>query len=177
MRHLSWKYTTPKRQRRYCIAIFIGIIGGIVSGIVKLGWEVMFPPRVVERLTPPQILLENMGVHVKDMTYQFSGWILNYGNFIIHFGFSIVCAIIYCYIAEIWPKIKLWQGCAAGLVFWFGAHILIMPLMGLTPSAIQLPFDEQISEIFGHIIWMWVIEIVRRDLRNRITRRLDPEFS
>ncbi len=27
------------------IFIYAGIIGGLLSGIVKLGWEVMFPPR------------------------------------------------------------------------------------------------------------------------------------
>lgn len=176
MKNISWTYTTPKRNRTYFLSILIGIIAGIVSGIVKLGWEVMFPPRTLDRLTPPQILLEDIGIKVQNMTYQFSGHIMNYGNFIIHFAFSIVCAIIYCYIAEIWPKIKLWQGCAAGLIFWFGAHILIMPLMGLTPPALDLPFDEQISEILGHVLWMWVIEIYRRDLRNRFTGKPDPEY-
>lgn len=176
MKKISWRYITNKSSRQYGLSIFIGIIAGIVSGIIKLGWEVMFPPRILERQTPPQILLENLGINVKDMTYEFSGFVMNYGNFIIHFGFSIVCAILYCFIAEIWPKVKLWQGCAAGLIFWFGAHILIMPLMGLTPPAIDLPFDEQISEIFGHLIWMWVIEIFRRDLRSRITDKPDPEY-
>lgn len=176
MKNISWSYTTPKRNRAYFLSILIGIIAGIISGIVKLGWEVMFPPRTIDRLTPPQILLDDIGIKVQDMTYQFSGHIMNYGNFIIHFGFSIVCAIIYCYVAEIWPKIKLWQGCAAGLIFWFGAHMLIMPLMGLTPPALELPFDEQLSEILGHALWMWVIEIYRRDLRNRFTGKTDPEY-
>lgn len=176
MKNISWSYTTPKRNRAYFLSILIGIISGIISGIVKLGWEVMFPPRTIDRLTPPQILLDDIGIKVQDMTYQFSGHIMNYGNFIIHFGFSIVCAIIYCYVAEIWPKIKLWQGCAAGLIFWFGAHMLIMPLMGLTPPALELPFDEQLSEILGHALWMWVIEIYRRDLRSRFTGKTDPEY-
>lgn len=176
MKNLRWSYTTPKRNRAYFLSIIIGIIGGIISGIVKLGWEVMFPPRTPDRLTPPQILLDNIGIKVQDMTYQYSEQIMNYGNFIIHFGFSIVCAVIYCFVAEIWPKIKLWQGCAASLVFWFGAHILVMPLMGLTPSAFALPFDEQVSEILGHMVWMWVIEIFRRDLRSRITQKPDPEY-
>lgn len=176
MKNISWSYTTPKRNRAYFLSILIGIIAGIISGIVKLGWEVMFPPRTIDRLTPPQILLDDIGIKVQDMTYQFSGHIMNYGNFIIHFGFSIVCAIIYCYVAEIWPKIKLWQGCAAGLIFWFGAHMLIMPLMGLTPPALELPFDEQLSEILGHALWMWVIEIYRRDLRSRFTGKTDPEY-
>lgn len=177
MKNTSWSYVTPKKNRAYFLSIIIGLIGGFVSGVVKLGWEVMLPPRTIDRITPPQVLLENIGVSIKDLTYTYSGYTINYANFIIHFGFSIVCAIAYCLVAEIWPKIKLWQGCAAGLVFWFGAHILIMPLMGLTPPALDLPFDEQLSEMLGHMIWMWVIEIFRRDLRNRITHKLDPEFD
>lgn len=176
MNKISWTYLTKPSNRKYGLAIFLGLVGGILSGIVKLGWEVMFPPRTVDRMTPPQVLLEDIGVNVQDMVYHYSGILLNYGNFIIHFLFSIGCTIFYCVVAEIWPKVKLWQGCAFGLLFWFGAHILIMPLMGLTPPALSLPFDEQLSEIFGHMIWMWTAEIVRRDLRNRITHQLDPEF-
>lgn len=172
----SWTYLTKPINRKYGVATIVGIMGGVLSGIVKLGWEVMFPPRTIDRMTPPQILLNDIGVNVQEMVYHYSGVILNYGNFIIHFLFSIVCAVVYCIIAEIWPKVKLWQGCAAGLVFWFGAHMLIMPIVGLTPPALSLPFDEQLSEILGHMAWMWSVEIVRRDFRNRITKRLDPEY-
>lgn len=175
MKNRGWGYTTPVKNRAYFLSIIVGLIGGLISGVVKLGWEVIFPPRTIDRLTPPQILLESFGIKVQEMTYHFSGFTLAYPNFIIHFTFSIVCAIIYCFVAEIWPKVKLWQGCTAGLLFWFGAHILVMPLMGLTPPALELPFDEQLSEILGHILWMWVIEIFRRDLRNRFTHKLDPE--
>ena len=49
-------------------------------------------------------------------------------------------ALLYCIAAEYFPKIKLWQGAA-----------------------------------FGLLVWLWSIEIVRRDLRNRITRQPDPE--
>ena len=44
-----------------------------------------------------------------------------------------------------------------------------MLLMGLVPPLMQIPFDEQISELFGHLWWLWIIEIVRHDLRYRIT--------
>ena len=33
-----------------------------------------------------------------------------------------------------------------------------------------------VSEIFGHLVWFWSIEIIRRDLRNRITHEPDPEI-
>ncbi|ENN8379088.1 hypothetical protein ACAX46_004581, partial [Providencia rettgeri] len=39
----------------------------------------------------------------------------------------------------------------------------------------DLPWYENVSEIFGHLIWFWSIEIIRRDLRNRITHEPDPE--
>lgn len=50
-----------------------------------------------------------------------------------------------------------------------GAHVITMLLMGLVPPLMQIPFDEQISELFGHLWWLWIIEIVRHDLRYRIT--------
>ena len=36
-------------------------------------------------------------------------------------------------------------------------------------------WSEHFSEALGHVVWLWSIEIVRRDLRNRITHQPDPE--
>lgn len=79
-------------------------------------------------------------------SYTFNGndglpWV----SFLIHFGFAIFFAVLYCLIAEVYPGVKLWQ--------------------------------EHLSEIPGHAIWMWVIEVFRRDLRNRITGQPDPEVA
>lgn len=51
----------------------------------------------------------------------------------------------------------------------------ILPALNLTPPLTQLPFDEYASEILGHVFWFWVIELMRRDLRNRITHEPDAE--
>ena len=48
--------------------------------------------------------------------------------------------------------------------------------MGLTPPLFELPWYEHVSEIVGHLIWFWSIEIIRRDLRNRMTHEPDPEI-
>lgn len=55
-------------------------------------------------------------------------------------------------------------------------HMISFPLMGLTPPLFDLPWYENVSEIFGHLVWFWSIEIIRRDLRNRITHEPDPEI-
>ncbi|MEH3651495.1 DUF1440 domain-containing protein, partial [Enterobacter roggenkampii] len=55
-------------------------------------------------------------------------------------------------------------------------HMISFPLMGLTPPLFELPWYEHVSEIVGHLVWFWSIEIIRRDLRNRITHEPDPEI-
>ena len=49
--------TNPKR-RKYGVAALAGVLGGIVSAIVKFGWEVPLPPRTPVRnaTNPPQQL-------------------------------------------------------------------------------------------------------------------------
>jgi len=48
--------------------------------------------------------------------------------------------------------------------------------MGTVPPPWNQPFAEHFSEFFGHIIWLWTIEVFRRDMRNRITHEPDAEF-
>ena len=48
-----------------------------------------------------------------------------------------------------------------------------MPLIAEVPPLSEIPFDEHLSEIFGQIVWLWGMEIVRRDIRNRITKEIE----
>lgn len=178
---MTLQQTDPSR-RNYAIAAIVGIIGGFVSAIVKFGWEVPLPPRTPERnaTNPPQALLELFGMNT-DLThasYAFNGneglpWM----SFIIHFAFSIGCAIVYCILAELFPQVKMWQGAVFGIAVWIGFHVIFMPLIGIVPASWDQPWQEHFSEIFGHIIWMWVIEVFRRDMRSRFTKQPDPEFA
>lgn len=146
--------------------LWIGFIAGILSGVVKLGWEVMFPPRTPARdaTNPPQTLLQTFGMpsDITHLTYQFSEHALPWVSFIIHYGFSIVIAIIYILIAGKYYKISLGYGALFGITIWIAFHLIIMPIMGVVPSPFAQPFAEHISELFGHIVWMMVIELVRR---------------
>ncbi|MEH4960231.1 DUF1440 domain-containing protein, partial [Enterobacter roggenkampii] len=107
--------------------------------------------------------------------YTFAGHIFNWVG-VTHIIFSIVFAVGYCVVAEVFPKIKLWQGLLAGALAQLFVHMISFPLMGLTPPLFELPWYEHVSEIVGHLVWFWSIEIIRRDLRNRITHEPDPEI-
>lgn len=193
--------TDPSR-RRYGLAAFIGLIAGIVSAFVKWGAENPLPPRSPQDifeaacapekliraadsidcsrnfLNPPYVFLRDyLGVSDPYGTvYTFAGHVFNWVG-VTHILFSIVFAVAYCIISEKYPKIKLWQGLFAGLIVQIAVHIIALPLMGLTPPVYTLPLYEHISEFVGHFIWFWSIEIIRRDLRNRITKEPDPEFA
>lgn len=171
--------TTEKSRRNYKVAAIAGLVGGVFSAIVKFGWEVPFPPRTPERnaTNPPQELLQQLGFseEFSHTTVTFNGNDLPIYSFVIHFGFAIFFGLLYCLVAEKYPKIKLWQGTLFGLFLWVFFHVVLMPAMGTVPAPWDQPFEEHFSEALGHMIWMWSIEIVRRDLRNRITGQPDPE--
>jgi periplasmic/secreted protein len=176
---------TEPARRNVKVAALVGVIGGVFSAIVKFGWEVPFPPRTPARnaTNPPQTMLEWFGMS-PEQSHTTVSFNLNDNlpiySFIIHFSFAIVFALLYCIAAEYFPKIKLWQGAAFGLLVWIGAHVVFMPLLGWVPSPFPWvaggqTWSEHFSEALGHVVWLWSIEIVRRDLRNRITHQPDPE--
>ncbi|MFC0229000.1 YagU family protein [Serratia aquatilis] len=178
--NISMLFTrTDPSRRRYGVAFFVGIIAGILSAFVKWGAEVPLPPRTLSdgraEFNPPYLFLRDyLGIDPTSTVYTFSEHIIN-PVMVTHVIFSLVFAIGYCLVAEVFPKVKLWQGVLAGIIATIAVHGISFPLLDLTPPLSQLPFDEYLSEILGHIFWFWVIEIVRRDLRNRIVHEPDAE--
>lgn len=153
--------------------LIAGTAAGVISGLVKLGWENILPPRTPERnkTNPPQKLLEQMGVPAKltHATYTYSGEKLPWVSYLVHFGFSISFATAHAALLE--KKVK-WltvdQGVPFGLAVWIAFHLVIMPLMKTVPSPKDQPLEEHISEALGHIAWMWtnneIAEIVLKQL-------------
>lgn len=199
-------FTEPSK-RRYGVAFFVGIIGGLISAFVKWGAEHPFPPRspidlfsaacpqpvldalnsgalamdgVLQQcsrafLNPPHVFLRDyLGIDPTQAAFTFADQAFNWIG-VTHIIFSLVFAVGYCLVAEVFPKIKFWQGIGAGLLACIAVHYIVFPVMNLTPPVSEWPLYEHVSEIVGHIFWFWTIEIIRRDLRNRITGRPDPE--
>lgn len=170
---------TDPARRRYGVATLVGFAAGIMSAFVKWGAEVPLPPRTISdgraEFNPPYLFLRDyLGIDPTSTVYTFSEHIIN-PVMVTHILFSLVFAIGYCIVAERFPKVKIWQGVMAGIICTIAVHGISFPLLGLTPPLSQLPADEYISEIFGHIVWFWAIELIRRDLRNRITHEPDAE--
>lgn len=160
---------TPSIERRMtrskvAIAALAGFVGGNVASFVKWGTEVPFPPRTPDRALPPAEMLQSLGLNPSAFTYHYSEHTLNFAVSLIHHGFSIVFAMLYCLLAERYPRITLWQGLAFGLFVTVAFHGVLLPLFAWAPPLWRLPYEELLSETFGHLLWIWVIEVFRRDL-------------
>jgi putative membrane protein len=147
-------------------AIGAGAIGGFISAFFKLGWEVPFPPRAPDRIPEPAVLI-TMFTHVP--TSNIEGWI-------VHFTFSILSGMAYGALVEFIPIVAIGMGVGFGIAIWVGAHLIVMPWMGLTPPTWKLPVSEDLSEFFGHGVWGFVIEVFRHDFRRRFIKAGHPDM-
>jgi putative membrane protein len=144
-----------------------GTIGGLIGGWFKLGWEVIWPPRALDRIPEPAVLI-TMFTHTPTA---------DWAGFIIHFTFSILSGMAYGVMVEFFPIVALWMGIGFGLGIWIIFHLMVMPMIGLTPPTWLLPWNEQGSEFFGHIGWGFVIGVFYEDFRRRFVKQVaDPRI-
>jgi putative membrane protein len=151
-----------KPQHDFKTAAIAGFAGGNLSSFVKWGSEIPFPPREAGRISPPFAILKALGLNAEDMTYVFTGHVINYGVALVHQGFSVVFGLLYCLLSIPIPLVTLWQGLAFGLIVTVLFHAILLPLGGWAPQIWDVSAHETFSEVLGHLLWAWTIEIVRR---------------
>lgn len=148
----------------YKNVLITGIVGGFLGGAVKMGWEALMPPRTPERdeEPPPMTLLNQLGLpeNIKNATYHYNGNDIPLTIMGVHYGFSIVNAISYTLIAEKCPRVKALNGSIFGIIVNIAFHEYLLPKLSLTPKVEDLPKEERLSELLGHIIWMNTIDFV-----------------
>lgn len=162
-------------SRRPGAALVAGVVAGLSSGAVKMGWESLFPPRTPDREVPPVTFLQQRGVDPDSATYTYNGNQVPWGVLAVHFGFSVVTVAAYSVAAEFLPRTRLWAGAAYGLGAFVVAHEIVLPRLGLSPKAKDLPIEEHASELFGHVVWLLEAEQIRKAVRLAITGLPDAE--
>lgn len=164
-----------KKKENFKAAVLAGVGAGIISGLVKMGWENILPPRTAERdkTNPPQQFLQQLGVPAKltHATYTYSGHKLPWVSYILHYGFSTTFAIIYEVLGQNQKWIKAGDGTIYGLAVWVLYHIFLLPNFGTIPAVKDQPIEEHISEAIGHMAWMWTNDVVGDELYYRLTHR------
>ncbi len=153
--------------RAYGVAALAGFVGGNVSSFIKWGTEIPFPPRTPDRPVPPVEMLDSLGINAQQLTYVYSEHVVNYGSALVHHGFSIFFAMFYCLLVLRYPRTALWQGSGFRPVDDPGVSRRHPASVSLGTAAVGAARVGLLSETFGHLLWMWVIEVIRRDLQQR----------
>lgn len=153
--------------------LIAGGAAGVISGLVKLGWENILPPRTPERnrVNPPQRLLQQLGFPAKftQATYVYSGERLPWVSYLVHFGFSVSFATAYAALLD--KKVRALtsgQGIPFGLAVWVAFHLVVMPALKTVPSVHDQPWEEHLSEALGHAVWMWT----NHEIADEVLRQL-----
>lgn len=86
-------------------SIWYGLIAGMISGMVKIGWENLFPPRTIARnlINPPQHMAMQLGVPkklVESFVYYSQDQKVFWFTLILHFSFAIVFSILFVFISQ-----------------------------------------------------------------------------
>jgi uncharacterized membrane protein YagU involved in acid resistance len=92
---------------------------------------------------------------------------------ISHFGYGVVCALLYSTIAPR-SSAKPWMtGSFFGALVWATSYLGWIPAFGFKTSAYKLTGERNLQMFLAHLVWGASLGIAESELRNRGKRMLD----
>ena len=80
----------------------------------------------------------------------------------VHYGFGAVVGTAYGAVAASVPRATVGSGAAFGAAVWLGAHVLVVPALGLAPSPLRQPATKEGLELVLHLLYGVTVEFCRR---------------
>ena len=84
---------------------------------------------------------------------------------LVHYAFGASVGAVYGALAEVAPIVKVGVGLAFGSAVWLGAHVIMVPALGLAKPPTQRPPAQEAQEFGLHLLYGLTTELVRRLLR------------
>lgn len=154
------------------IIIWVTLIGGFISSLVKWGSEINMPPRMPGEVSPPGAHIDAwlgwIGFDSHSLDYIYQGVQVPGAVTLYHWLFSFAFAFVYVVWSIYWPRVRLWYGALYGIIITVVMHGFLIPLLGfrnpkyaegVTGWLWNLNGFELWSEFLGHIYWSVSIEI------------------
>ncbi len=86
---------------------------------------------------------------------------------LVHFGFGATVGAFYGAMAELNPAATTGFGAPFGAAVWLGAHVVMVPALGLAKPATESPLTKEAAELAAHFVYGAVTELCRRLIRKR----------
>ena len=95
---------------------------------------------------------------------------------VIHFSFGAAVGALYGAYVDAAPGHRR-SGTVMGSALWLTADEIAMPVLGLSDSTLERPFEMHCQSFVAHLVYGVVAERVRRVTRRAIGRRSSPRSS
>jgi uncharacterized membrane protein YagU involved in acid resistance len=83
----------------------------------------------------------------------------------VHYAFGASVGAFYGAVAEIVPRVTAGLGLPFGAAVWLGAHVLVVPALGLSEPPTRRPVRQEAEECGLHLVYGVTTELARRLLR------------
>jgi putative membrane protein len=80
----------------------------------------------------------------------------------MHYAFGMTMAALYGVIVEFRESACLGRGLPFGVAIWLGAHVIMVPALGLSEPVTCSAPDTEVAEFGAHLVYGVVVESLRR---------------
>jgi putative membrane protein len=72
---------------------------------------------------------------------------------VVHYGFGAAMGLVYGVAAAVSPRVTVARGAGFGAAVWLGAHVIVVPALGLARSPRQQPLGREVVELVLHLVY------------------------
>ena len=80
----------------------------------------------------------------------------------VHYGFGAAMGVMYGIAAAATRVATVGWGMGFGVAVWLGAHVIMVPALGLAPSPLRQPLPKEGLELGMHLLYGVTVDLVRR---------------
>ena len=89
---------------------------------------------------------------------------------VVHYMFGSMIGAIYGTVAEYTSVVRTGWGIPFGVMVWLGAHVIVVPALGLSaPVNTSFP-QKEAAELGAHIVYGTAVESIRHSVRRHLLR-------
>jgi hypothetical protein len=160
---------------------FRGIGAGLVGGVIAAGAMSLVHKGLGGFTSGPRRSVPTAEQQSEDATVKVADgiirWLVNrpvpedkklLAANIVHYAFGAGVGGLYGGIAEVAPRVTVAFGLPFGVAVWLGAHVIMVPALGLAAPPTRQPPPKEALEFFLHLVYGAVTEVVRRLVRRAL---------
>jgi uncharacterized membrane protein YagU involved in acid resistance len=159
------------------MAILSGILAGVVAGLAGAG-AMSLVHKGLTAISPPPSPASAEQAKEEDSTVKVADGVMRLvlqrplpedkkplAGTLVHYGFGAGVGAVYGGVAAVVPRVTVGLGLPFGVVVWLGAHVIMVPALGLAPPPTRRPLGKGAVELVLHLVYGAVTELGRRLIR------------